>query len=358
MNPEPIVVIFGGRTGEHEVSLMSAAAILKHLDKELWKPVGIGIDYDGTWYLQNEGDLYRKNRMLSLRRDTDSIVSVVPGRGLAVRGRIIDCFCVVPVLHGTYGEDGTIQGLLEMAALPYAGSSILGSSLGMDKEMTKLVWQQEGLPVVPFLAAERDETETIGSKVETSFGFPVFVKPVRLGSSVGVSRANTRTELLQSLGTAFQYDTRVIIEPRIDGREIECAVVGNRNPKAYGPGEIKPSHDYYSYEAKYIDPEGAALIIPADLPETDRRAVRDLAVRAFKAVRAAGMSRVDFFYEHASSRILLNEINTIPGFTSISMFPLLCGHDGLSFRELMTEIINLGVERFSERRDLHYKHDQ
>jgi len=356
MKPKKIVVLFGGKTGEHEVSLRSAAAIVKNMDPELWEPVGIGIDYDGRWYLQDSASLYPKEDTLTLVRNPDSAVSVVPGRGLFADGEQLECACVFPALHGTFGEDGTLQGLMEITGLPYAGSDVLGSSLGMDKEMTKRIWQEAGLPVVPFITADAEETESLVSRIENSFGFPVFIKPVHLGSSVGVSRAANPLELERSLDAAFRFDTRVILEPEISGREIECAVLGNHTPRAYGPGEVAPSHEFYSYEAKYIDPDGADLIIPALLPEPDLETIRDLAVRAFLAVKAQGLSRVDFFYENNSNRILLNEINTLPGFTSISMFPRMCIHGGISFRDLVTEIIHLGIERFNERKNLQFRH--
>lgn len=356
MKHEKIVVLFGGRTGEHEVSLRSAAAVIRNMDSNRWEPVGIGIDFDGSWYLQPSDGLYPEDGSLPLLRDPGKLVSVIPGRGLSARGKGIDCACVLPVLHGTFGEDGTVQGLLEIAGLPYAGSGVLGSALGMDKEMTKLIWMQEGLPVVPFLASGADDAGGFAARVETTFGFPVFVKPVRLGSSVGVSRAESPDELQAALDTAFRFDTRIMAEPEIDGREIECSVVGNRNPRAFGPGEIAPVQGFYSYQAKYVDPHGADLLIPADLPEKVRQDVRNLAVRAYTAIRASGMSRVDFFYEESSNRILLNEINTIPGFTGISMFPMLCEYDGLPFRDLVTELIELGIQRFSERKHLQFKY--
>ncbi|MBN2049591.1 MAG: D-alanine--D-alanine ligase [Spirochaetales bacterium] len=350
MKTEPVIILYGGRTGEHEVSLASATAVLKNLDLNRWNPRGIGIDHDGTWYLQKDEDLFPRKGNLSVRRDPQAVVSILPGRGMTVQEKVLECACVFPVLHGTYGEDGTVQGLLEIAGLPYAGSDVLGSALGMDKEMTKRLWLQAGLPVVPYLAFQKDDYSQ--EKAEKAFGFPVFVKPVRMGSSVGVNRADSPEELRKAVEEAFRYDTRILLEPAIDGREIECSVVGNRQPVTYGPGEIIPSHSFYSYEAKYIDPDGAALMIPADLSEEDRRRVRDLAMRAFTTLGASGMSRVDFFYERKTGKILLNEINTIPGFTGISMFPLMCVHHGLSFQDLVTELIDLGIRRFHERQHL------
>jgi len=360
---QKVVCLYGGRSGEHEVSLMSAAAVIKHMNADLWEPVGIGIDYDGTWYLQDREDLFPESGKLVIRRDRERIVTVIPGSGLSSEGRPLDCACVLPVLHGTFGEDGTIQGLMEIADLPYAGPGVLAASLGMDKEMTKQVWFRENLPVVPFLGADagdiaRDSGSALVKRIENGFGFPVFVKPVRLGSSVGVGRASSPAQLGGAMKEALRYDTRIIIEPEIEGREIECAVLGNRNPVAYGPGEVAPSHDFYSYEAKYIDPEGAALYIPADLQESESQEIRDLAVRAFTAVRGSGLSRVDFFLENKTGRILLNEINTIPGFTGISMFPLLCVNGGLSFRDLVSELIRLGIERFTEKSNLQFRREK
>ena len=363
MGQKIIGILYGGRTGEHEVSCRSAASVVTSLDRDSYTPLPIGIDKRGNWYLQERvaftggGDV----RYLVIETNEERRVTVVPGQGLSVGGRPLAVDLIFPVLHGTFGEDGTIQGLLEIAGIPYAGAGVLGSALAMDKAMVKSVWQRADLPVVPFMSLSKAEVsgspqaiQRFGDAARARFGMPLFVKPVRTGSSVGVSRLAAIEELPIAVEAAFRFDLDVMVEPCVIGREIECSVVGNDNPEAYGPGEIVSSHSFYDYEAKYLDPEGAKLVIPADIPEKRREEVRSLAVRAYRTAGIEGMARVDFFLEAKSGAILLNEINTIPGFTNISMFPRMCEVSGLSYADLLSRIIILGFERYTAREALQY----
>lgn len=358
-----IGILYGGRTGEHEVSCRSAASVLENLDRSAYSPLLIGIDKSGVWYLQERTTLSGSDgvRFLEVEAKPGYEVSVLPGRGLAVGARPLAVDFVFPVLHGSFGEDGTVQGLLEIAGLPYAGAGVLGSALAMDKAMIKKIWQRADLPVVPFMTltkaeAQRSTTayQEFGDSARARFGMPLFVKPVCAGSSVGVSRVERPEQLREALEDAFRFDLTVMAEPCISGREIECAVVGNDAPTAFAPGEIVPRHSFYDYEAKYVDPEGAKLIIPADIPDKSREEVRRLAVAAYVAAGIEGMARVDFFLEAKSGTILLNELNTIPGFTNISMFPRMCEADGLSYPELLSRLVALGLARFEARESLQY----
>ena len=269
---------------------------------------------------------------------------------------------VFPVLHGSFGEDGTIQGLLETAGIPYVGAGVLGSSLSMDKEKTKQIWKESGLPVVPYVLSRKEdflkkseELKRIIRETE-KLGFPVFVKPCSVGSSVGITKVKARDGLKKALEAAFKFDTKVLIEQGIDAREIECSVLGNRTPQAFTPGEIVSSHEFYDYEAKYLDPRGAELLIPARLDGRKQEEIKSLAVKAYEAAAVEGMARVDFFVDRESGKIYLNEINTIPGFTNISMFPRMCEHDGLKYPELLESLIRLGLERHSLRQGITYRY--
>ena len=359
-------VLFGGRSGEHEVSLQSARAVMAALTRAGHEVVPIGITPEGRWLVG--GDPLAA--LSSGQRTTERAVSMLPqpgGRGLVVvrddegptdiehqqHATAIGSLDVLfPVLHGTYGEDGTVQGLFELAAVPYAGAGVLGSALGMDKVVQKTLWRGIGLPVADFLSVlrrdfERDPT-SVCDRVEGELTYPVFVKPANLGSSVGVSKARTRDELLQGFRTAARYDSKVLIEQGIDARELEVGVLGNDEPRASVVGEILPGADFYDYRAKYID-SGSRAIIPADISPELSRKVQELAVRAFQAVAATGLARVDFFLERGTRRVLINEINTMPGFTEISMYPKLWEASGISFSELVSQIAELGLERFQER---------
>jgi D-alanine-D-alanine ligase len=354
MGQRTVCILFGGRSGEHEVSCRSAASVSRNLDPKKYRQVLIGIDRAGRWHLQRELRFERADygERLEVVQGSET-VAVIPGQGLGTPSGTLEVDVVFPVLHGTFGEDGTVQGLLEMADLPYVGAGVLGSSLAMDKQKTKEIWKQIGLPVVEFFVVRDDSAESTAAVLKR-LQLPVFVKPVTAGSSVGVSKVRRREELQPAIAEALCYDEKVMVEPAVEGREIECAVLGNERAEAFAPGEILPAHEFYSYEAKYIDPEGAELRLPADLPEAVSRKIRELAVAAFQAVECSGMARVDFFLERGSNRILLNEINTIPGFTNISMYPKMCEASGVPYPELLDRLIQLAFERHERRRTLRY----
>jgi D-alanine-D-alanine ligase len=348
-----VLVLYGGRSGEHEVSLVSAASVIRHIDSR-WSVILAGIDKEGVWYFQPEDELIRVRKEaeapLRVIKDSKEILSVIPGQGIARNGKLLAVDIVLPVLHGTFGEDGLVQGLLENARLAYAGSGVLGSSLSMDKDKVKRVWKEAGLPVVPSCTLRQTEDRDSGiAAAEKELAYPLFVKPACMGSSVGITKAHDREELKKALNEAFRFDSKVLIEKAVNAREIECSVLGNRNPRAFTPGEVVPSHEFYDYDAKYTDPDGARLLIPASLEASTLDKIKALAVQAFLTAEAEGMSRVDFFVEKETGNIFINEINTIPGFTSISMFPRMCAHDGLAYSDLLNELLELGAARFRER---------
>ena len=356
-------IIFGGRSGEHEISLRSARSIVQAIDRSTYDVSLIGIDRSGRWHLLDEpAFLQLTAAALPVVNNTGSEVMLPPTPGM---GELIDparptepirrLDVIFPVLHGTYGEDGTMQGFLELADIPYVGAGVLGSAVGMDKDVQKRLLQAAGIPVVPFLAATRkawaDDQQGIARRA-AMFGLPLFVKPANLGSSVGISKVKTTDALSAAVATALEYDEKIVIEKGIDGREIECAVLGNDAPEASEPGEICPQAEFYSYEAKYLDEHGAALKIPAPLSAAQTATVRDLAVRTFLLLECAGMARVDFFLERATEIFYVNEINTIPGFTSISMYPKLWEASGVPYRELVHRLIELARQRHAQRRRL------
>lgn len=350
-----LILIYGGRSGEHEVSLRSAASVYNHLDRNKYNIHLVGIGKDGRWYLQNNPEGEQQN--LPLTCDPSFQISIRPMEGLLAGGRFIRPDVFFPVTHGTFGEDGTLQGLFEMCGFPYVGATVGGSYLGMDKEMSKTVWQKYGIDVIPFLCLKRNEytkdREEAQERVISRFGLPLFVKPSTAGSSVGVSRVDRREDLNDAIEKAFVYDWKAIIEPAVKGREIECSVIGNVNTRSFPPGEVAPTHAFYDYEAKYIDPDGAGLIIPAVMEEGKSKELRNIAEKAYKALDLRGFARVDFFLEE-SGRILLNEVNTIPGFTNISMFSKMCDVGGLPYGELLDELIGLAEEQFAERNSLKF----
>jgi D-alanine-D-alanine ligase len=354
-----IGVIFGGRSAEHEVSLVSAASVINALDKSKYDIVPIGISADGRWLsspdavglLKERGRLLDQPEMILLPDPAlKGLVEVGPAAGSADR-RPLDV--IFPVLHGTFGEDGTVQGLFELAGIPYVGAGVLGSAAGMDKVVTKQLCEHEGIPVTPyiwFLADEyRGGPKKIVSLIEKKLRYPCFVKPANLGSSVGISKVHDRKELLPALELAAQYDRKILVEKSIENsREIELSVLGNDEPVASVPGEILSSNEFYDYDAKYVDGKSRALI-PAPLPKRVTNRLKALAVRAFKAVDCAGMARVDFLVSKRTNVIYFNEINTIPGFTSISMYPKLWEASGLSYPRLLDRLIELALERYRVR---------
>jgi D-alanine-D-alanine ligase len=360
-----IVILYGGMSGEHEVSLVSAASIVRHLDTGRFEAILVGATKDGQWFLQEPAaaaEARRSEAPLAIARGRR--VFVAPGRGLiaeAADGRggteALDCDLVFPVLHGTFGEDGTVQGLLEVAGLPYVGAGVLGSALGMDKEKSKELWIRAGLPVVPYLAARADalsDLDALARKVGALFGWPCFVKPSCAGSSVGASKVSRAEGLEKALRAALEWDEKVLIEPFVEAREIECAVLGNERPRAFAPGEVVPTHEFYDYDAKYVDPDGARLVVPAGITSEQAGRVEAVALAAFKACELSGMARVDFFIDKKSGEVLLNEVNTIPGFTQISMYPRMCEAGGLSYPELITSLAELALARHAARSRLEF----
>src|SRR5574344_212878 len=367
-----IVLIYGGRSGEHEISLISCAAVARNVAPAHSVKL-IGVTKEGKWYLQDDSVLVNlradKNAKLTITADEKNAVSVIPGGGangaFGANGKVINADCVFPVMHGTYSEDGTIQGLLDMASLCYVGCNVLSSAITMDKVTTKIMWEQAGLPVVPYMLLTRsdiNDSKTYDAKVALAvkkLHFPLFVKPCSAGSSDGASKATNAKELSMALMEAFQWDDKVLIEKAINAREVECAVTGNsicvdNSDKCtiintYGPGEIVPKHIFYDYDAKYNDPNGAELKIPALLNEKKLTYIRETAKEAYRAVDASGLSRVDFFIDRKNGKIDLNEINTIPGFTSISMFPKMCEATGLDFTALLELLFSEATARFYER---------
>ncbi|MBE3558769.1 MAG: D-alanine--D-alanine ligase [Ktedonobacteraceae bacterium] len=357
-------LIFGGRSGEHEVSLASAQAIMQNLDREKYEIVPIYITRTGAWLLGPDPAqlLTSGEHTTSASQQASTAVTLDPTAhrlvplhsheqpGAGSTGAALDV--VFPVLHGPYGEDGTLQGLLEMANVPYVGNGVLGSALGMDKEKMKMIFQQVGLPVGDYLVYRRSEwerePERILDAVEERLGYPCFVKPVNLGSSVGVSKAHDRSELEHALHIAAEYDRKIIIERTINCRELECAVLGNDEPVASVVGEVIPSNEFYDYNAKYID-NRSQVIIPADIPHTTAEETRRMALQAFTALDLSGLARIDFFLEKESGKLYINEVNTLPGFTQISMYSKLWTASGLPYRELLDRLIELGLQRYADR---------
>lgn len=356
-----VAVIFGGRSGEHEVSLMSAACVLDAIDRDRFEVVPIGITKEGRWLLTTdpmrvlaEGVVREGGTPVALLRGAAGkavLCAAGPHDLLAASTPVGQIDVAFPVLHGPLGEDGTVQGLFDLAGIPYVGAGVLASALGMDKALQKELFERHGIPVVRYCAVmrrdlERDEASVV-ARAE-ALGYPCFVKPANLGSSVGITKAHDRAELAAGLRLAAEYDRKLVVEEGIDGRELECSVLGNDDPVASVVGEILPSREFYDYAAKYLDSR-SRVAIPADIPDEVSRQVRDLSVRAFKALDAAGMARVDFFLEHGSGRVIVNELNTIPGFTRISMYPMLWAASGLSFCDLVTRLIELALERHADR---------
>jgi D-alanine-D-alanine ligase len=354
-----IGVIFGGRSGEHEVSLASAASVIRALDPEKYEAVPIGIAKDGRWFIGTPAqkmlpDVLRQGRRVMLSADP-SVGTLLPLEERAAGSQRVDV--IFPVLHGTFGEDGTVQGLLDLAGLPYVGSGVIGSAVGMDKDMAKRLFLQAGLPVGEFLAILRSEWESgrerVLKTVAKKFRFPLFVKPATLGSSVGMTKAHKQKELAAALDLAAEFAQKILVERNIRGREIEVSVLGNDEPKASVPGEIIPHREFYDYTAKYLE-EGTRLEIPAKLSKAQVTRFQDYAVRAFRCLECRGMARVDFFLEKPSGRVYLNEINTIPGFTSISMYPKLWEASGIPYRELIDRLIQLALADHREKQRTKY----
>lgn len=346
-----LCVIFGGESPEHDISQKSVTSVLNNLDKEKYNIYTIGITRDGKWYLYT-GD-WAKIEPGEWENDTANLKTAVISpdsshHGILVcsdKPEVIHIDVIFPVLHGEYGEDGTIQGLFELSHIPYVGMGVLASANGMDKTFTKLVFQAAGIPQAAWVVVtDSDDFEARADEIESKLGYPCFVKPARLGSSVGIAKAHNRSELISALENAKKYDRRILVEEHIDGHEVECAVLGNTDVRAAVVGEIKPTVEYYDFDAKYND-NSTELVIPADLPKSTTEEIRNYSVKAFKALDGQGLSRVDFFVKHSDGSIVINEINTLPGFTNISMYPKLWKEAGIEYGKLLDTLIELAQER-------------
>ncbi|HEU5231431.1 MAG TPA: D-alanine--D-alanine ligase family protein [Terriglobales bacterium] len=388
-------VLFGGRSGEHEVSLLSAASVLNAIDKTKYEVVPIGISKEGRWLASGESEKLLKGEQHAEnpRHLRAGDPEMTPGAAVLARGdsvlvppeptgqrhaliplesnpapqqrvahQAIDVDVIFPVLHGTFGEDGTIQGLLELAGIPYVGAGVLGSAAGMDKDVMKRLFAAADLPIVKHVTVLRSEWERepkrVKKQIESKLKYPVFVKPANLGSSVGISKAHDGKELTPAMDLAAGYDRKIVIEQGVGGkkkkaREIECSVLGNDDPKASIPGEIVPIKEFYDYAAKYLD-EGSELVIPAKLSKSLTKEVQQMAIAAFKAVDCSGLARVDFLLDPTNHKLYLNEINTMPGFTSISMYPKLWAASGLEYPKLIDRLIELALERADDKSKNNY----
>ncbi|GIP34729.1 D-alanine--D-alanine ligase [Paenibacillus sp. J2TS4] len=371
-------LVYGGKSGEHNVSLQTALAVIQAFDHSKYEIIPFYITKQGEWHTGKalNGPVDHVEALISPNAETSgspmnasSGMALMPlfasggGANTAVaateesRGAMDVVF---PLLHGTYGEDGTLQGLLEMANIPYVGAGVLASAVGMDKVMMKKIFAQEGLPQCIFRHFTRNQWEKDQAfflmEIEVAIGYPCFIKPANLGSSVGVSKASTREELLEAVDLAFKYDRKVIVEEYIQAREIEVSVLGNQEPQASVPGEVVSSNEFYDYKAKYIDGK-SAMIIPAELPADQAQQIRELAIRAFQAIDGSGLARVDFFIERSSGKLYINEINTMPGFTPFSMYPLLWKESGKPYEQLLDELVMLAFQRHADKNSIQYTLD-
>lgn len=348
-------IIFGGKSGEHDVSLMSAASVINAIDKEKYDIFCIGITKQGEW-LVYEGDTENiengtwediARRLLDNNPEKYEL-SVAGTRSIKDKADII-----FPILHGPYGEDGTMQGLLEISDIPYVGAGVMGSALAMDKAYSKLIFEKENLPICDYKIIYRKDIkkniDDVIKSIEEKFNYPLFVKPANLGSSVGISKAHDNKELIEALMEACKYDRKIVIEEYVPCREIEVGVIGNDEPMASAVGEIIASKEFYDYEAKYLDGGKSEIRIPADITESQKNRIRNMAINAYKALDCCGFSRVDFFINKETGEILINEINTIPGFTRYSMFPLLWKEAGIEYSKLIDMLIEYGFERYNDR---------
>lgn len=356
-----VAVIFGGRSDEHDVSLRSARTVMDALKESGYDVVPIGITRSGQWLagddphaaLVAEAPMFQLQGEDAIPTSEREIVPVIGAEALMPRGVTDGVDVFFPALHGPMGEDGTLQGMLELAGVPYVGSGVLGSAVAMDKAMTKVVLEQAGVPQSPWLLVSRlqwqQDPERVISRIETSLPFPVFVKPANMGSSVGVSKAKNAAELRIALQEAAHFDRRIVVEQGVVGRELEMSVLGNESPITSGVGEIRPRAEFYDYASKYLD-DSAELIIPAELAPGIQEEMERIAVDSFLALDLAGMARVDFFLENETNQIYVNEVNTIPGFTSISMYPMLWEQAGISLSELVNRLVRLALERHNQKR--------
>ncbi len=364
-----VLVLYGGRSGEHEISLLSAASVFRKLDRSRYDVLAVGIDHQGRWKEPDLAEMERSTEK-SLKiydRGRDLVMPPYPQRfenrkprlvSLDGKGAPIEFDVAFPVVHGPLCEDGALQGLFELADVPFVGCGVMASAIGMDKEVSKRLARDAGLPIVPYVSVKAGEFErdpaAVEARVERELGMPVFVKPVTMGSSVGVHKVKALGDLRAALKDAFRYDPKVLVEKGIAAREIELAALENRSPgepaRVSGSGEIVPHHEFYSYEAKYLDDNGAALKLPSGLPAAQEAKAREIAARAFAALECEGMARVDLFLDKNSNEFYLNEINTIPGFTSITIYPKMWETSGLAYPALLTELVELALAR-QKRKD-------
>jgi len=351
-----VAILFGGKSAEHEVSLISARNVIKAMDKNKYEPVLIGIDKTGHWLPSLKSNLLINGEKIH-KLDIKDIVALVPqenGRIIEIpdskSNRMIDV--VFPILHGSFGEDGTVQGLLKLANVPFVGAGVIGSAIGMDKDVMKRLLVNAGIMVGKFIVYKKHQLKIISfNKTKKQLGLPFFIKPANLGSSIGISKVHSQKEFRKAIKNAFEYDNKILIEEYIKGREIECSVLGNENPIASIPGEVISNHEFYSYNAKYLDENGAILKIPAKLPKSTISHIQKIAVKSFEILCCEGMARVDFFLT-PDNRVVVNEINTIPGFTSISMYPKLWEESGISYNKLIDTLIQLAIDRFDKEAKL------
>ena len=369
-----IAILYGGKTSEHAVSKISAASVVRNFDQERYTLILIGIDENGSWHLQDKNLLQLVLQGAELDIVPGKAVYGLAGRGLMTAEGHLQVDIVFPVLHGTNGEDGTIQGFLETLELAYTGAGILASALGMDKIRAKKIWQEEGLPVVPFLTftdeeyaatknlttgedSGRDSDPTaLFENWSSQLGLPFFIKPCRGGSSVGINKIKSKKQLIPAIEEALALDSHILIEQAIDAREIECAILGNTDLHIFPAGEVISHHEFYDYSGKYLDPAGAGFDIPAQLPDPVRELVEGYALTAYRALGGEGLARVDFFLDKKDGAVYLNEMNTLPGLTPISMYPKMCIAGGMSFSRLLETLVELGLERHRQKSllDLQY----
>ncbi len=346
MSKITVAILFGGRSVEHDISLLSARNVVENLDRERFTPILIGISRQGAWYLCDSVAEPAEEQPLQLTLDATQPV-------FKAGEQVFVADVVFPILHGTDGEDGSVQGLLQVLNLPCVGSGVLGSAAAMDKLLAKRVLQAGKLPVAPFLIANRGEPLPDWQTVSRKLGTPVIVKPANLGSSVGVNKVEEATAYQAAIEEALRYDHTALIETFINGREVECAILGNREPVVSVAGEVVLSgnHEFYSFTAKYEDPQAARIVIPADMPDATHERIRQLSLQAYRLLNCQDLARVDLFVQE-DGQVFVNEVNTIPGFTDISMYPMLMQHQGIGYSELLTRLIELALTRHAERNNI------
>lgn len=352
-----VAILFGGKSAEHEVSLQSAKNVLEAIDKKKYNPILIGIDKEGKWLSHNSSKLLLNTNVKKIisNQENDSVVLPPQSCGkissLTGAGQGFSIDVAFPILHGPFGEDGTIQGLLKLANIPFVGASVLGSAIGMDKDVMKRLLHYANIPIGKFIVARAENPVPSYEDLKEKIGIPFFIKPANMGSSVGISKIHNCSEYLDAIKIAFDYDRKIIIEEYIKGRELECSVLGNSNLIASVPGEIVPRHEFYSYDAKYTDANGAYLEIPAKISNEILTQIQQLAIKTFQTLSCEGLGRVDFFLKR-NGEIFVNEINTMPGFTKISMYPKLWKASGISYTDLIDRLIQLAIERFENEQKL------